>query len=225
MDIQFIKKLLDEADRFSKETGGEADLARFGAWLQGQRRPAHKSAALPAAPVSGGETTESRIGKLLVFLNRYAKAYTKKLLEGSMLSSSDEFVFLISLLNYGKMTKTELIEASRLEKPTGMEVLRRLLALGLVAQEGHDTDKRSKNIQLTEAGREALFACLARFDQLALLLSGNLDDAEKNELLRLLQKLEDFHLPLHTMRRGATWADVLRQGGMASPSFPLSYCF
>jgi MarR family transcriptional regulator, lower aerobic nicotinate degradation pathway regulator len=213
MDIQFIKNLLDEADQFSKETPGKtADLAAFGAWLQRRHAADRKT---PAAPPGGGETTESVIGKLLVFMNRYAKSYSKKLLEGSALGSSDEFVFLIYLLNRGKTTKTELIEAARLEKPTGMEIMRRLLQLGFIAQEDHETDKRSKNIRLTDAGRAALFECLGRFDQLAHLLTGNLDDAEKNELLRLLQKLEDFHLPLRTEQRGATWEEVLARAGIA----------
>lgn len=212
MDVQFIKNLLDEADQFSRETPGKtADLAAFGAWLQRRHTPARKA---PAGPPGSGETTESVIGKLLVFLNRYAKAYSKKLLEGSALGSSDEFVFLIYLLNRGKTTKTELIEAARLEKPTGMEIMRRLLQLGFIAQEDHETDKRSRNIQLTDAGRAALFECLGRFDQLAHLLSGNLDDAEKTELLRLLQKLEDFHLPLRTEHRHATWEELLQRGGL-----------
>lgn len=212
MDVQFIKNLLDEADQFSREMPGKtADIAAFGAWLQRRHTPTRKA---PAVPPSGGETTESVIGKLLVFLNRYAKSYTKKLLEGSALGSSDEFVFLIYLLNRGKTTKTELIEAARLEKPTGMEIMRRLLQLGFIAQEDHETDKRSRNIRLTDAGRAALFERLGRFDQLAHLLSGNLDDAEKTELLRLLQKLEDFHLPLRTEHRHATWEELLRRGGL-----------
>ncbi len=215
MDIQSIKNLLDELDAYSKETPGEVDFAAFGAWLQ-RRYSSARRAFSPPPDAFVAETTESIIAKYIVFLNRYAKGYVKKLLDGSPLGSLDEFVFLIRLLRAEKATKTELIEQLRLEKPTGTEVLRRLLQLGFLVEEGHESDKRSKNLRLTELGKTELFKVLGRFRQFSALLTGNLEDAEKTELLRLLQKLEDFHLPLRVGQRGTgTWGELLVKAGLA----------
>jgi MarR family transcriptional regulator, lower aerobic nicotinate degradation pathway regulator len=213
MDIDFLKKIIDEVHQFSVLQKNAPDVAAFATWLQ-QRQVA--VARQPEAPATTGETTESKIGKLLVFLNRYAKSYTKKLLDSSPLTSADDFVFLIYLLHRGAATKTELIEAARLEKPTGMEVIRRLLGLGMVEQSVHESDRRSKTITLTPLGQATLMSVLGRFDQLSVLLTANLAPEEKMELLRLLQKLEDFHQPLRTEQRHASWDELLTHSGLTS---------
>jgi MarR family transcriptional regulator, lower aerobic nicotinate degradation pathway regulator len=211
MDIDFLKEIIDEAALFEQQHNSKPDMAAFAGWLQQRHAAVEKRTA--AVTSSSQETTESIIGKYLIYLNRYAKSYTKKLLDGTPLTSADEFVFLIYLLNRGAATKSELIEVARLEKPTGMEVIRRLLHLQMIEQGVHESDKRSSKITLTPLGQATLMAVLDRFDQFSMLLTGNLTADEKQQLLHLLQKLEDFHMPLRIRHRHATWHDLIEKSG------------
>ena len=211
MNFSFVKQLIEAAETFSQQHPGKADMAHFAQWLYAQT---HENEDVPevlpnAAP---GETLDSVISKLLIFLNRYAKMYMKKALEDTQLSSPDEFVFLIYLLNLGSATKMELIEAARLEKPTGMEILRRLLAMGFVEQRVHKTDKRSKSLSLTPAGQAALFSSFEKMGKVSEIVSGNLSVPEKMQLLRLLQQLEDFHRPIRESFKNATWDELENSG-------------
>ncbi len=212
MDFKFIKNLIDQAEAFSKKHPGSSDMNLFGQWLVEKKSvAAPRSFRMPE--MTATETLESVIAKLIIYLNRYARGYSKKALENKKVGSLDEFVFLINLFNAGSATKMELIERSRLEKPTGMEIWRRLLDLGFVVQENSETDKRSKNLTLTQAGHEALFESFEVMNQVVKMLTGNLDDFEKHQLLELLQKLEDFHLPIRQTAKNSSWAEIFEKIG------------
>ena len=210
MDFDFIKKLINSAEQFSEHHPGSTDMAHFAQWLYTQT---HENATVQvdlgnAAP---GETLDSVISKLLIFLNRYAKLYTKKALENTLLGSGDDFVLLIYLYTKGQATKMELIEMARLEKPTGMEIIRRLLQLGYITQETHKTDKRSKTLKITAPGQTALFSSFEKMSQVSELVTGNLSQAEKIQLLRLLQQLEDFHRPIRQEFKSAGWEKLIKE--------------
>jgi len=207
MNFSFIKQLIEAAEAFGQQHPGSADMAHFAQWLHAQtfENQTFPEVLPNAVP---GETLDSVISKLLIFLNRYAKMYMKKALEDTQLSSPDEFVFLIYLLESGSATKMELIEAARMEKPTGMEILRRLLGLGYIEQREHDTDKRSKSLSLTPAGQAALFSSFEKMGKVSEIVTGKLSIPEKMQLLRLLQQLEDFHRPIRESFKNATWEEL-----------------
>jgi len=143
-----------------------------------------------------GRTPESVISTLLVHMNRYAKTYSRSAIHDSSFSTQDEFIFLITLKAFGPMTKMELIKKNIQDKPAGMNIIYRLIGHGWIEQKESDTDKRSKILHLTEKGSATLDAQMDKIRKATSLVTGDLTHNEKMQLIRLLQKLEDFHLPV-----------------------------
>jgi DNA-binding MarR family transcriptional regulator len=137
---------------------------------------------------------ENNIGRLFVFMSRYAKFYIKKALEGTPLQTAEDFTALAILLTHGHLSKSELISHNLQEKTSGTEVIRRLIASGLVMQWDDDKDKRSKHIAITDEGKALLYQIFEHTNYVGMIITGKLTVAEKFTLQYLLQKLEDFHL-------------------------------
>lgn len=160
--------------------------------------------------------TENAIGRLFVYMSRYARSYLKKALEGTPLASPDDFTCLAILNTHEELTKNELIERNMQEKTSGTEVIRRLIAAGLVQQKDGTEDKRTKKVSITQKGRQLLYTVFKDMNNVGTIVSGRLTRAEKLVLQHLLQKLEDFHHQLHdeneinTKDDLARWASILR---------------
>jgi DNA-binding MarR family transcriptional regulator len=137
---------------------------------------------------------DNNIGRIFVFMSRYAKSYFKKALEGTPLQTAEDFTALAILLTHPHLSKSELISHNLQEKTSGTEVIRRLVASGLVRQWDDDKDKRSKHIAITDEGKKLLFQVFEHTNYVGKIITGRLTIAEKFTLQYLLQKLESFHL-------------------------------
>ena len=137
---------------------------------------------------------DNNIGRLFVFMSRYAKYYIKKALEGTALQTAEDFTALAILLTHDHLSKTELISHNLQEKTSGTEVIRRLIASGLVRQWNDIKDKRSKHIAITHQGKELLYRVFVDMNNVGKMITGKLTLPEKFTLQYLLQKLENFHL-------------------------------
>lgn len=144
-----------------------------------------------------GRSPESIINTLIVHMNRYAKSYSKAAIWGSNFSTQEDFIFLINLKALGEMTKMELIKKNIQEKPAGMQIINRLINQKWIEQNPSSIDKRSKVISITAQGLEALENQMDKIRQATTIVTGNLTHPEKMELIRLLNKLNDFHLPIY----------------------------
>ncbi len=140
---------------------------------------------------------DNSIGRLFVYMSRYAKSYIKKTLEGTPLQSGEDFTAMAILLTHEHLSKTELISYNLQEKTSGMEVIRRLIAGGLVKQWDNDEDKRGKHIAITDHGRKVLYRVFVEMGHVGKMITGDLSDAEKLNLLYLLQRLDNFHYEHH----------------------------
>jgi DNA-binding MarR family transcriptional regulator len=191
-DYLFVQSLLEKAKDFRK-SGGAPNLSEFSSWLNGQF--AHQEdQTLFLFP---GESVESASSKYIIYLYRYAKGYGKKLLKDTPLSSIDDVPYLLMLLFSGPSTKMELIQANVHEKTTGMEILNRLLRLGLVEQHFNLDDKRSRKLSISPEGQKLMLELMKGMDSLSAIVSGNLAPNERSTLLKILHKLNDFHLNVH----------------------------
>jgi DNA-binding MarR family transcriptional regulator len=211
MNYDLIKQLVTLAEKFEISAGQARDLPAFSAWLYAQTHPeTGQEAPAPASsnPRPTSETLESIIAKLVIFMYRYAKGYLKKALEGTALQTADEFVYLTALLHRPGLTKMELIELNLHEKTSGMEIIKRLLARGLVQQQEGESDRRSKQLYITEIGRTVLLPIFERMHQVSQLVSGNLASEEKEHLVGLLHKLNDFHHPIFANEKSASWEEI-----------------
>ncbi|CAN5437918.1 hypothetical protein BH09BAC6_BH09BAC6_22150 [soil metagenome] len=151
---------------------------------------------------------DNNIGRLFVFMSRYAKYYIKKALEGTPLQTGEDFTALAILLTHNHLSKSELISHNLQEKTSGTEVIRRLIAAGLVRQWDDEKDKRSKHIAITGEGRELLYRVFVDMNNVGKIITGKLTTAEKFSLQYLLQKLENFHLEHYEKKTISTKADL-----------------
>lgn len=151
---------------------------------------------------------DNSIGRLLVYMSRYAKNYIKKALQDTPVHSAEEFTALSILLTHEQLTKSELINYNLQEKASGTEVIRRLILAGLVSQSGDLKDKRSKTISITALGREILSEIFVDMSRVGQIITGSLTTSEKLTLHQLLQKLENFHLEHFKKKTITTKADL-----------------
>ncbi|RAJ93102.1 DNA-binding MarR family transcriptional regulator [Larkinella arboricola] len=197
MNYHFLKQLLDYAENFERDVSApeQQTVASFATWLLNQAaQPVHNTQQEGAF---GQVLPDTLISIMVSYLYRYARLYSKKVIDASPLTTLDDFTYLVILLRKGDLpTKTDLIERNIHEKTTGTEVLRRLLAHGLIEQFDDPNDRRSKRLKLTDRGRAVMLDLMPRMSQVATLVGGNLTDTEKTQLVYLLTKLHQFHNPI-----------------------------
>jgi len=199
MNYHFLHELLDSVAAYEASQPGpnqETNLQGYIDWLtrknQNWEDPTWQGKEL-------GRSAESVICTLLIHMGRYAKSYSKAAIEGSDFSTQDEFIFLINLKAHGSMTKMELIKLNKQEKPGGIQTINRLIKMGWINQVASKEDKRAKQIHLTPKGEQALDAQMDKIRIATKIVSGNLSNSEKNQLIHLLTKLDLFHEPIYEM--------------------------
>ena len=82
-----------------------------------------------------------------------------------------------------------LTERLDIQPGSASEVLAKLEAAGLIQRTANDKDRRTINISLTEEGRIAAQEAYAKRDKVRHELMSNLNETEREELLKLLEKL------------------------------------
>jgi len=154
-------------------------------------------------------STSIDISILIVLMYHYAKGYIKKALRDSFLQTPDEFSFLITLMTYDNLTKSELITKQVMEKTSGSEVIRRLIKKGLIVESADENDKRSIRISITRSGKEEILKILPLMSEVSEIVVGNLTAEEINTLSYLLKKLDYFHNDIYINKRGHPLSDIL----------------
>lgn len=154
-------------------------------------------------------STSIDISILIVLMYHYAKGYIKSTLRDSFLQTPDEFSFLITLMTYNNLTKSELITKQVMEKTSGMEIIRRLIKKGLITEEADEKDKRSVRVSITKTGREEILKVLPLMDRVSEIVVGNLSAQEINTLSYLLKKLDHFHNDIYINKRGHPLSEIL----------------
>jgi DNA-binding MarR family transcriptional regulator len=153
--------------------------------------------------------TKSDISILIVLMSHYAKWYIKKVLRESNLQTPDEFSFLITLMTYDSLSKSELITKQVMEKTSGTEVMRRLIKRGLIAESADEHDKRSIRVSITKYGREEILKILPLMSKVTKIVVGNLNAEEINTLSYLLKKLDYFHNDIYINKREHSLSEIL----------------
>ncbi|WP_312135926.1 MarR family winged helix-turn-helix transcriptional regulator [Sphingobacterium sp.] len=180
---------LDEI--YTRDTEGFID------WLVDRNSKVEELPDLEWEGKEKGRSAESVINTLLVHMGRYAKSYSKSAIHGSDFTSQDDFIYLITLKSFGEMTKMDLIKKNVHEKPSGILIINRLIAQGWVEQFNSSTDKRSKVLRISEKGIAVLEQQMDKIRMASEIVTGNLTSEEKLELIRLLDKLDVFHLAIY----------------------------
>lgn len=211
---ELIEHLFDFDSEFQSDT--EYTMADFVGYLNAR----HGSRPSEIRNLAGVEenwvkqhvdpTTE--ISTLLVFMYRYAVVYFKKALKEGNINTLDEFSFLIVLMTYPSLTKTELINKLIMEKTSGTEVIKRLLKQKLIREFDNPHDKRSVLVAITEQGKIELAELLPRMGLVGNVVMGNLTEAEISSLSYLLRKLDYHHNDIFLHHRNLSLEELVEKG-------------
>lgn len=136
---------------------------------------------------------DSQLAAMLSTMSRYANHYTKKAMREIGFNNSEDWLYLVSLLNREAIRKTDLIHEHVSEFPTGIEVINRLLRSAYIEEFIDETDKRSKKVAITELGKQTLYASFPHLQKIGPMAFSKVNQVEKIILLKLLKRLEVFH--------------------------------
>lgn len=215
MKYQLLQALLPHLEAYEKSYPKQANLQHFAVWLARQSAEAPES----AADDEGTDAAAAAIAQNMAYLHKHLRNYARRALEGSPLGSLDEYQYLAILVQEGAMSKTDLFRRNRHEKPTGMEIIRRLVTAGLIVQHDDTADRRSKRLEPSAVGRALLQALQPRMELVVRLLSNSLNPAEKLLLVQILEKMEAFHQLVLAKSKGGDFAALLR-AGLTAPVNP-----
>lgn len=144
------------------------------------------------------------LGKALNRLSKMSVFYSKKNLVELELKTLEDFVFLRNLTELGPLTKKQLIDAHITEYTTGIEIIKRLIQLGLVKEKENREDKRATAIVTTAKGKAVLEKCYPYMGQIGSVIFGPLSEEEASQLAYLLTKLDAIHTNLYHTQRDAS---------------------
>ena len=189
--INLIQQLVGWVDRFASEPeAGEFALVDFLIWMNAK--------VFNQEGIQEHEFDEHQINMELSFLlimqNRHFNAYAKKALADSELSSPDSFSYLYHLSLVDSYRKMELVKMHQMEAPSGIEVLKRLLAKNYIEEYDDPDDKRAKRIKITELGKSELEERLPAMQAVFEKMTGTMNLSQKLHFITALRELNDFHI-------------------------------
>lgn len=195
MNYNLLKEVLELLEQFELQADENPSVDDFKSWIALNHRTAQSEPNWVGK--ERGRSAESVITTLILHMNRYGKTYSKSAIYGSDFSTQEDFIYLINLKAFGALSKMELIKINLHEKPTGMQIINRLIMQGWVTQENSLTDKRSKMLKISDRGLAVLDRQMGDIRKATAIVSGDLSYSEKMELIRLLTKLDNFHQPIY----------------------------
>lgn len=172
-----------------QEAHADTSLQDFCLWyLSNQQAAPLPNDLFDETPMNG------LLGKLMGRVSQYDHHYSKKALQVLGLNNVDDVMYL-HVIRYlgGAPRKSELIKHMLSEFPSGIEIIRRLVKLGLIDEVPDEQDKRSKRVRLTAPGEALLTASYDYLHRAGELMYGPLGETEKLVLVRLLEKVDQFH--------------------------------
>ncbi len=195
--IELIE-LLDEFESEREVVGQEMNMSDFLGFLNSKNRSENIKTKQLKGDYAGYKYEETDgpvtdISILIVLMFRYAKGYIKKALRDSAIKTADEFSFLMTLMTYESLSKSELIQKQVMEKTSGTEIINRMIKMGLIESFNDESDKRSVRVKMTPAGRMEIIKILPEMQKVSKIVTGNLNETEKNTMAYMLRKLEHYH--------------------------------
>lgn len=182
-----ILQLLEHYHSYEQKTGN-AGLLGFAQWLMQKY-----SLQVQAVPDPAESLDNMRMALYLSMrVTKHMRQTYKDLMQNNGLTSIDELVMLAVLEQKAPISKSELYRDTLLEVPTGSQMLRRLIDKGLVIELEDPNDRRQKQVQLTDTGRQVRQTV---FDGSAPALGQSvaaLSTKELHQLVTLLSKLEHW---------------------------------
>ena len=181
MDYSLLKDIIGYVEAYQAQHTSPK-IEDFTIWLTNQLFVAKENDAHSAHD-------DLLIAFKLMHLNKALKKETKGVLSDSMVSSIDEYSFLLHLDHQDSFRKMELVELHNLEAPTGIEIIKRLLKNKLIEEFPDQEDKRAKRIKITPKGTKELAAIKPKIDSIFNQFTAPLSLNEKVQVSGILDKL------------------------------------
>ena len=156
------------------------------------------------------KTLEEIAGSIIGKLGRYVDHYARKVMPLTALGSTDEFTYLVYLIQNESLTKTELIHHNIHPITSGTEIIKRLLKKGFIDQFDDEKDKRSVRVRITEEGRSALNDSFEKLGMVTKIVSAALTNEELIQLVNILKKSDDFHMKVFKENKNAEMVDIIK---------------
>lgn len=198
-DISY-QPLIAKWEHFLTETNNDS-LEHFAIWLLNDRKIARDFAEekteIDAYFIEKNKEVNlgyksGEAAYLISRLNKFIRFYTKPIFREVGLSSSDEFAILAQLDVRQIGTKKQIIMDNIIEMTTGIDMIKRLIRQGWIAEKANDADKRKKLISLTVAGKTLLYTVYQKFATIQDVLV-DLSKNERDALIRVAKSLDTFH--------------------------------
>lgn len=191
-----LEQLLPLLNAYEEYTNGAAiSVEEFAFYLN--KQVLFNDNGTPSPPSQHADELDTRISTHFVRIARYAKHYSRLVLKEGPVGSLDDFILVARLMQTGSKKKTELISENLLEPSTGFSIIRRLIKQGVILEFEDENDKRSKRVKLTPKGEAMARELVKNMEQVATVVTADLTQAQKRELLTVLEYLDQFHQRLH----------------------------
>ena len=217
---RLLTELLDYIELFEQSFPNDEELSMksFLIFVQSMQEGAEASPTSAIRP-NMGQQREVSIARHLSLLHRYSKGYIKRALMASdLLQSEEEYSYLASLISGKPQTKTELNALNAMEKTSGAEIIRRLVAKGLAEERPDERDRRSVLVTITPQGRAELMKVFPQLHTAALLLSAPLQEQQQATLDFLLHYLCGSLSTLPPAKNDSDLAELLSSLRTGAPS-------
>ena len=166
------------------------------------------------SPVTDEEVPlTGRLGRLLGMTSKYADFYWRKMVELTGLDSVEDFGYLAYTYQLKNPTKSELILCNISSFPSGIEVIKRLVRKGWLAESPDAHDKRSKRLTVTPEGLLVLQRCIPAAQHIANVIFPMLTHEEQEILHQLLDKLNRHHAERYPSIRQKNMSEILEMLG------------
>lgn len=193
-ELEILGQLLPKLDAYLKTTKSPS-IQEFESYLT-QKHKHKENLSNEHSAVSMMDKHADLDASISFHINRlgkYAKYYIKEAFKEVELIGGDDFGFLATVVEVGSIKKTDLIKFNVHEVPSGMEIIKRLTKNGLFQEKVDINDRRTKVVSATEKGIEVFLKATSVLPMVGALVSAKLNEVEKNNLLILLKKLDQFH--------------------------------
>lgn len=217
---RLLTELLDYIELFEQSFPNDEELSMksFLIFVQSMQEGTEESPTSAIRPKMG-QQREVSIARHLSLLHRYSKGYIKRALMASdLLQSEEEYSYLASLMSGKPQTKTELNTLNAMEKTSGAEIIRRLVAKGLAEERPDERDRRSVLVTITPQGRAELMKVFPQLHTAALLLSAPLQEQQQATLDFLLHYLCGALSTLPPAKNDSDLAELLSTLRAGAPS-------
>lgn len=215
MQTDFFIDLLHQVKEFenSDTCKPNSNVEDFRVWMNNKKYSDESPTKLFKNENHQVSFTENEICKQVLLLGRYSKLLIRKGLGDFPELANEEFTYLYRLKDEPDLTKIQLIERNGHEKQTGTQIIKRLLEAGFLEEKNDEDDKRSKRLNMTKKGEEIFHASVSNVNLTSKILSGTLNDDEKDKFLKILKKLNEFHSHIYADYKSATIEMIIKAFG------------